>query len=389
MQVLFCHDGPLKVDVSGNYYGTAHNDKTFKRYYGIADKVAVLMRLNRIKKEESIKNLSQISLSPFKVYELPNTSNVKGIVAKRRKAKSIVKNAVIESDYVVARLPSMAGFMAINYAKKYNKPYLTEVVACPWDAYWNHSLKGKIVAPFMYLATKKLARGSNYVIYVTNQFLQRRYPTKGKSVNCSNVALTKFDDNILKKRLDKIKNTTKGHKIIIGTTAAVNVRYKGQQYVINALGDLKKQGYTNFEYQLVGTGDQSFLKSEAQKCDVINQIKFLGPMVHNEVFDWLETIDIYAQPSRQEGLPRALIEAMSRGLPAFGANTAGIPELLEREFVFSNNKNNIKQICSILLKFDEEKLLSQAKRNFEESMNYDSDIIDKRRNEFFKDFAGK
>src|SRR5690625_3699197 len=383
MQVLFCHDGPIRVDENENYYGIAHNDQMFKRYYSIADKVAVVIRLDQIQSGESTRNLSQITVSPFEVLETPNISSAKGIFLKRNKAKGIIREAVLRSDYIVARLPSMSGFIAIDYAKKYDKPYLTEVVACPWDAHWNHSFKGKLVAPFMYRATKKRVKDSNYVVYVTNEFLQKRYPAKGKSVNCSNVALTEFDEAILEKRLSKIKKKDKNSKIVIGTTAAVNVRYKGQQFVIEALGKLKKQGYVNYEYQLVGNGDQSYLKSIAEKHNVIDQVKFLGAMHHNEVFGWLETIDLYAQPSRQEGLPRALIEAMSRGVPAFGANTAGIPELIDNNFIFSNTKDNINEICSLLTMFTKEKMRLQSKSNFEEAKKYDKNIINKRREVFF------
>ena len=46
------------------------------------------------------------------------------------------------------------------------------------------------------------------------------------------------------------------------------------------------------------------------------------------VLNWLDDIDIYVQPSFQEGLPRALVEAMSGGRPAFASTTGGIPELL-------------------------------------------------------------
>ncbi len=98
-------------------------------------------------------------------------------------------------------------------------------------------------------------------------------------------------------------------------------------------------------------------------------------MRHEDVFNWLETIDIYTQPSRQEGLPRALIEAMSRGLPAFGARTAGIPELLEKEFIFSNTKYNIDEICSILVGFSKEKMLSQSIYNFNEAKKVQKRVL--------------
>lgn len=104
---------------------------------------------------------------------------------------------------------------------------------------------------------------------------------------------------------------------------------------------------------------------------------------------WVETIDIYVQPSRQEVLPRALIEAMSRAIPAFGANTAGIPELLQDDFIFSNTRNNINEICSILLSYNKRMMLYQAKRNYKESKRYDKSIIESTRNSFFNEFVSQ
>lgn len=387
MRVLFCHDGPLRKDENSNYYGVAHNDETFKRYYTIANKLSVVIRVEEISNKEAELKFSKITVSPFEVIECPNLSSLKGIICNRRKGKEVIEKAVLRSDYIVVRLPSMIGFFAINFAKKFNKPYLVELVACPWDAFWNHSLKGKLVAPFMYYKTKKYVKNANHVVYVTNEFLQRRYPTKGSSVNCSNVVLNDFNDSILEKRLKKIKSKNAENKLIIGTTAAIDVRYKGQQFVIKALGRLKKEGKTNIEYQLVGGGDPTYLKSLASKYDVVEQVKFLGPIPHEKVIKWLDTIDIYIQPSLQEGLPRALIEAMSRGLPAIGARTAGIPELLEDEYIFEHSKERIEEICKLILKVsNKEQMLVQSKRNFFEAKKYDRNIIENRRKLFFKDF---
>lgn len=386
MRVLFAHDGPIQRDEYGNFYGIAHNDDTFRRYYRIAEKIAVVIRVKDIDKVSAVKKYSKISVSPFEVIESPNISSVKGMIIKRYEAKKIIKKEVMESDFVIARLPSVIGFLAIDYARKYNRPYFVEMVACPWDAYWNHSVLGKIIAPIMYQNTRKRVKKADYVLYVTNEFLQKRYPTLGLSVNCSDVALMDFDDSVLNKRLKKISNMNADSKIVIGTTAAVDVKYKGQRYIIEAMGRLKKQGVSNIEYQLVGGGDQEYLKKLAQKFEVLDQVEFLGPLPHSQVFNWLDTIDIYTQPSRQEGLPRALIEAMSRALPSFGAKTAGIPELLDNDFIFNNNINNIKEICSILLKFDKKKLQEQAIRNFNEAKKYEKDLIEDKRNEFYRLF---
>lgn len=60
------------------------------------------------------------------------------------------------------------------------------------------------------------------------------------------------------------KDIHKKGRIILGTAGFVNLKTKGQHDVIRALGELKKRGDTNYEYQLVGLGDESFLRSIAK-----------------------------------------------------------------------------------------------------------------------------
>ncbi len=383
MRVVFAHDH-IFYKYNEHYYSTGGLSKEMlERYTSIFDEVIVVSRQREIKELDNKLTLASADRVTF--IKVPDFKSVKRYI-KIAEAKSIVTKAVKDSDVIIARLPSSIGDLAICAAIKNSKPYLSEVVACPWDAYWNHSIQGKMLASFMYFSLKRKVIKSPYTIYVTNEFLQNRYPTNGKHTNCSNVALTEFDNKVLDRRLNKIESMQNNEKIVIGTTAAVNVRYKGQQYIIQALGELKKQGIDHFEYQLVGGGNQAFLKSVAEKYDVLDQIKFLGAMPHNKVFEWLETIDLYVQPSRQEGLPRALIEAMSRALPAFGAKTAGIPELLEQDFIFSNTRKNIDEIVGILKSFDKETMINQSKRNFEESKKYEKNVIEARRRKFFEEF---
>ena len=373
MKLLFAHDHKFRM-IQGKIYSTGGlSDDALIRYTKTFGKVTVLSRI--INEENTQKKYSEITNKDVTVKD--------GFALSRKQLIEEVKKV----DCIVSRMPSFLGLKVIKIAKKLNKPYLVEVVGCPWDSLWNHSLKGKIIAPYMTIATKLIVKKSPDVLYVTNEFLQNRYPTNGNKVNCSNVALNEFDDLVLERRINKINNS--GNKIIIGTTAAIDVKYKGQYYIIKALSELKKQGIVNYEYQLVGGGDPSYLKAAIQKLDVEEQVKILGPMPHNEVFKWLETIDLYVQPSRQEGLPRALIEAMSRGVPAFGARTGGIPELLDEDFIFSNTNSNIDEICRILKSFNKDNMKEQAYRNYNEAKKYDKNIIEECRSKFFKDFYEK
>mgnify|MGYP001182215236 FL=1 len=390
MRLLFVHDDRVKMDNKGNYYtGGAFNNEVWQRYYNLVDNLTVLLRSENktYTEEEALKKFNYFDSQLMELIVVEDLfDSIKSFFSPRKKAriKATISEQVRKSDYIIARLPSYNGSLAVKYAQKFNKPYLIELVGCPWDSLWNYGYKGKLLAPLVYFKTKKLVREASYVLYVTERFLQQRYPTKGKFVNCSNVSVTEFSEIVLKKRVSKITNIS--NKIILGTAAAVDVKYKGQQYIIKALGKLKEKGIVNYEYQLIGDGDTSYLRKVAQKYNVEDQVKFLGSLPHKKVFDWLDSIDIYVQPSRQEGLPRALVEAMSRGLPAFGAKTGGIPELLDSKFIFSNSKKNIDEICEILLLFDKSTMLEQAKRNFNKAKSYDKKIIDERRRAFFQEF---
>src|SRR5690625_1316056 len=383
MKALFAHGLKFFEDKNGKLYLRGYDKNDWERYLKHFDELYIIGRRLHIK-EESLGGFNEFKGNNLHFIEVPEIHSLLDYKRNIKDSNQIIKNLTEFVDFTIARIPGTYSSNAIKYSKRYKKPYIVEMVGCPWDAFWNHSLKGKLIAPYITINTKRIVKNAPYVIYVTNDFLQRRYPTKGKKTNCSNVTLPNIDEAVLKERLRKICDTKENQKKIIGTTAAVDVRYKGQQYVIKALGELKRQGITNFEYQLVGGGDQAFLKSIAIQYNVLDQIKFKGPMLHKEVFEWLDKIDLYIQPSRQEGLPRALIEAMSRGLPALGAKTAGIPELLEKNYLFSNTNRNIREICTILTTFSNEKMKVQEKRNFIKSKEYDNHIINKRREQFFK-----
>jgi glycosyltransferase involved in cell wall biosynthesis len=382
LKLLFCHTGPMAVDKDGNAYPQNFTEDVLSRYYAIADEITLLVRTRII--NPNIAKLPKANMEKLRIVSSPNLNSINGIFTGRINAKKIIRNELLNCDFLIARLPSQIGSLAIEMAIKYNKPYLIELVGCPWDAYWNHSLKGKVIAPFMWHATKKTVKNAPYVLYVTNEFLQRRYPNTGRTINCSNVALPTLDESVLDARLHKIKQMTKYKPIVLGTTAAVDVRYKGQEYVIHAIAELNKQGY-NFEYRLVGGGDKARLQSIAEKYGVADKVIFEGSIPHERVFDYLDSIDIYVQPSKTEGLPRALIEAMSRGCPCIGSNAGGIPELLDNMFIFSSG--NVKELANILVSLDTEKMIKQAKRNFDFSKGYAKEIIEKRRKEFFQEFA--
>lgn len=299
-------------------------------------------------------------------------------VAKNRKTLRLL---VHEADLVVGRLESFPAMLAYNYAKREGKPYYAELMSDPWDGLWNHGFLGKIVAPYAYYKTKQIMWNADYALYVTSNFLQQRYPCKNESIAASNVFINSIKDEVLNRKIEHLQKRDP-KKIVLMTTGAVYVKYKGQQYVIEAISKLNKLGF-HVRYIIAGEGSQEYLKSVAHKYNVLEQIEFTGKIGLDEVFTNLDSVDIYVQPSLQEGLPRAVIEALSRACPVIGAHTAGIPELISPECVFERKSADaiLKTIISIN---NSEKLIDLAKINFEKSKEFLNDVLNSRREKYFE-----
>lgn len=384
MKAAFFFDTFL-IQKNNNYYGMTLTYDFFKeRYLKYYEEIIVSTRSKKNDNDnENIDGYKITNGENVKVIPINRYNNILDGIIKKRKIKKDITKIIDECDIAIIRLPSMIGNLACEVCRKNNKPYLIEMVACAWDGYMNHHNKlGKIIAPYMFFKTRKFTRHAPKVLYVTEKFLQKRYPTKGKSIACSDVIIDNIEEEILNKRIKFIDNKN-DERIRLGTVANVGLKYKGQEYVIKALAELKKEGYNNFLYYLVGNGDKKYLTGIIKKYNLENEVNFVGSLKHKNVFDFIDKIDIYIQPSLQEGLPRSLVEAMSRACPCIGTDTGGIPELLSKDVIF--HKKNVNELKNILKKFNKEYMKKNGKENYIKSKKFKKDKLENIRNEFYSD----
>ena len=311
------------------------------------------------------------------VEEITPLTNWDGLLHRK---SSAVRDAVEKSDLILARFASFSSAFVCSIAHKMDKPVFAEVMSCGWDGLWNHGLMGKLAAPVMFFAVKISLWNADYALYVTETFLQKRYPCKNKTVGVSDVVIDEITDEVRQKRDEKISQTD-SRNITLMTSGAVNVWYKGQHFVIRAIPLLNQMGI-RVKYYCVGQGDSSYLKKVAKKCGVEDQVIFTGAVSHDEVFKLLERCDIYVQPSLQEGLPRALVEAMSRGCPAIGARTGGIPELLPEECIVK--RKSVNNIAETIKKMLDNGLKQYSERSFLRAADFQGDKLDVKRDAYFK-----
>ena len=375
MRILILLPSVVDVTPEGVFNNTVAN--LIPRYKHIGDELNVIVYSKKCEKSTA----SKIEIANCKLIYRYKVNSLKTYIKYDKINRSIVRDCISNADACVFHIPNADDYFIVNEARRQKKPYIIFVCGCAWDGYWNYGLKGKLVAPFKFFVMRHVVKKALYCVYVSDWFLQNRYSTNGNSISCSNVSI-KTSTDAIEKRIMKIENMSL-HKIKLGTLAALDVPYKGQDIVIKALSLLKKRGVF-CEYHLAGHGDYGRLQRIARQYGVVDQVHFHGMIAHSDVVMFLDDIDLYIQPSKTEGLPRALIEAMSRGCPALGSRAASIPELLEEKYIFK--KGNYNHIARTIKELDIDTLKQQAERNFHFAKRYEKTILDARRNEFMERF---
>lgn len=378
MRILYSTQESVEYD-GCHYYGSPIV-VAYKRYIVLGDSMSVICHCKKVNKGRS--DVIADGLINFSFVRKVNT--LKAILLNRHYNSKIIAEQVKQADVCIIRLPNFHGYEVVRCAKLLGKPYLTLVGGSIWDGYWNFGLRGKLIAPYAHFLMRNTQKNAPYSIYVTKEFLQKRYPTRGKSLACSDVYINENRNDVLELRNKRIESVYANNlPLTIGTAAAINVPYKGQRFVIEAMAILKKRGII-FHYHLAGPGNEKELKILADRYGISDQIFFHGQILHSAMMDFLDEIDIYCQPSLTEGLPRSIIEAMSRGCLCMGSKVGGIPELVDGEFLF--RKGKVNEIVDVLSKIDREKLMNQAACNIDRSKEYEPSVLDEKRNGFLMDF---
>ena len=161
---------------------------------------------------------------------------------------------------------------------------------------------------------------------------------------------------------------------------------KGHIEVIKAISIANKNGY-NVRVKFAGGGDNASLESLcalAKTLGIEDKVEFVGFLSKEELRQMLLEADLFVMPTRAEGLPRVIIEAMAVGLPCISTNVSGNSELLQPEFLL-DNYSDIQLLSQkiIALLTDADLYAETSKHNFTISQQYEQLILQKRRDLFY------
>jgi starch synthase len=112
----------------------------------------------------------------------------------------------------------------------------------------------------------------------------------------------------------------------------VSIRQKGLDLLLDAWERVcRERTGRDLRLLLVGTGQDAEELRQRIAAMELRSVIWLNGFVHDRaaIRRYLSAADVYAFPSRHEGFPVALIEAMACGLPVVAADAQGVPDILE------------------------------------------------------------
>jgi glycosyltransferase involved in cell wall biosynthesis len=379
---------------------TSHSYSFWERYLDVFDGVKIFARADRQPTvDERYRPVSGPGVS---FIALPYYQGPWRYLKARGAIRETMRRAAKEEDAILCRVPSRIGTELLSVIPWRGHPYGLEVIGDPEQAFSPGAVHHPLRPMFRYMFTRGLKREcarATAVSYVTESALQRRYPTTGLSVGVSDIDLSteyfkamprdyaaylsrvgirpedsagaKGDDSSARPRL-----------LFIGTLEQM---YKGQDVLLKAAAILK-QWNCPVELTMVGDGrHRPELEALGHTLSIGGQVKFLGQLPAGApIRAELDEATLMVLPSRTEGLPRVIIEAMARALPCVASNVGGIPELLHGDDLVQPDDPEClaRKIQEVVT--NPARLTSMSVRNLEKAQQFRPEMLDRKRAEFYK-----
>ena len=361
----------------------------FKRYLDVFEEVRLVTRMKNIDYDE-LGNKIKVNGPRLEFFSLPFYHGPWQYAAQVLKIRRALYSAINGCDCAVLRIPDQLAFQIFKRLKKANIPCAVEVVAHSWDLYAPGTIK-TILRPLLRILwdinQKKLCSTANGVAYVTEKYIQKRYPSN--IINKSN--FDRYESHFTSADLNnefffRPRDIEYFNKDILtlAHVSGINNSAKGHFELLHALAEIKKHNL-DFKMLFVGGGTLfNYYKELSRNLGLEVHVNFIGHISDRDVIiKILRNSDIFVFPSMAEGLPRVVLEAMASGLPCIATNVGGIPELLSERAIIE--VNDIKALKNKIHEFLENKnlLVEESKINYYQAKNYSKKNIKIRREEFY------
>lgn len=365
----------------------------FNRYLRVFENVRLVTRVKEVEKLDTEKYI-RVDGPNLEVFAIPFYRGPWQYARQYFKIKHVLKEAFNCCQCAVFRVPDEISFNLIKICLKKSIPFACEVVSDCWD-FFSPKTMSTPLRPYLrirwHVLQKWACKKANGVSYVTQSYIQKRYPADNKKQNHFQTYYTTA--NITDEYFGQPKTAFSYFEnglLKLVNVAGMNTFAKGHKEMLECVALLNNQGI-NTHLTLVGGGVllDHFVKY-AKELNVENNVTFTGNIKnHSTIKTILLENDLFVFPTMTEGLPRSLIEAMAAGLPCIASDVGGIPELLSSEFMFHEISyaviaDKIKWMIST-----KAMMLKESGNNVQLIRNkYCSSVIQKRRDLFYLKLKG-
>jgi phosphatidylinositol alpha-1,6-mannosyltransferase len=268
------------------------------------------------------------------VVGLPYYSGGREMVLLLPRMMVAVAGVVRQSSAVAVRLPGVVGLLAVVIAVIFRRRIVVELVGDIHEVLSTGAAGrlGAYAAGPVKAMTRWAIRRAHIVRYVTQSSLQATYPAHPRA------RVLAFSDVVLTNEDFAPSSTRISHRPQIVAVGSHEQMYKGHDLLITAVANLRSAGH-DVSLTLLGQGRrQADLKAQADRLGIKSHVTFLGHVAsRSALHEALDEAWVFAMPSRTEGLPRALVEAMARGKPCIVSDIGGMPELVTPDVVFESD----------------------------------------------------
>ena len=398
MKLLVALEQRFLRSPDGHIYTAAPPRYAFWRQY--LHTFEELVVLARVAETDQIQPAEQRADGPGVMFwSLPNYFGPTQFLRNLVRLRSEIRKAVAATDAYILRLPGPIGDLAAHEIKRLGREYSVQVLGDPWEVFSPGAVRTPLRAVYRRLMSRSLRRNCQCAAaasYVTRDTLQRKYPPGNGAYACSlsDVALDgRFaGPDTIADRKRRTGDLAAGNRrpIRLGFAGSLEVHYKGADILIHAVARCLRHGL-EVEAHIAGDGrSRPQFESLAHKLGIQKSVGFHGQIPAGQaVFDFLDSIDIFVMPSRTEGLPRALLEAMARGCPCIASAVGGIPELLAPEALVP--PADADQLAARIQRFaEDEKLLSwMIDHNLAAARRYRPEVLTATRHRFLTEVRAR
>lgn len=388
MQVYIATEQRFLIHGKGYYAEALGGNEFWNRYLEVFSKVHIVARVTET--DSLPESALRVDTDVVQVVPVPGYQGPLNAVLRIPQIISRLHLVADTKAAFILRVPGIIGTLLHRQLEKRNWPYAVEVVGDPHESLSMtalHSYSGYIIRPFMVAELKKQCENAVAAAYVTLEALQKRYPTSGYSVGCSDIVLTEewfsppVQRIVAQPELEEASNNSLC-LIFIGSLAQ---QYKGLHLLLAALDQCKESGL-DFRLKVLGDGQyRQDYQNQAATLGLEENVVFYGNLKHGQdVIRQLRDADLFVMPSLVEGLPRAMLEAMACGLPCIGSKVGGIPELLPAKDMFE--PDNVNALADKIREVTQApgRMKEMAERNYQTALQYRAETLHVKRHAFYQ-----